>query len=80
MNNKEKYDRIMRDNLKVTQEELSGLKYRAIPAWDSMTHMDIVAELEESFHIRLENLDVLKFSSYEKGLEILADYGVAIPG
>ena len=78
MNFKEKYDAVMMRNLKVTAEQLPGLKYRGIPEWDSMTHMDIVAELEELFHIRLENIDVLKFSSYEKGIEILALYGVTI--
>ena len=75
---REKYDTIMIRNLKVTPEELPGLKYRGIPAWDSMTHMDIVAELEEAFHIRFENLDIMRFSSYEKGLEILGQYGVAV--
>ena len=78
MTSKEKYDNIMMQNLKVTQEELPGLKYHGITAWDSMTHMDIIAELEEAFHIRMENLDVLRFSSYDKGLEILAEYGVAL--
>ncbi len=76
MNNKEKFDAIMMRNLKVTADQLPGLKYRGIPDWDSMAHMDIVSELEELFHIRLENLDILRFSTYEKGLELLAAYGV----
>ena len=76
MSNKEKFDKILMDNLKVTQDQLPGLKYRGISTWDSMAHMDIVSELEETFRIRMENLDILKFSSYEKGLEILTEYGI----
>ena len=76
MSNKEKYDKIMMENLKVTQDQLPGLKYRGISAWDSMAHMDIISDLEETFKIYMENLDVIKFNSYEKGMEILAQYGV----
>ena len=76
MSNKEKFDKIMMDNLKISQDMLPGLKYRGISAWDSMAHMDIISDLEEAFRIRFENMDILQFSSYEKGLEILAEYGV----
>ena len=76
MTNKEKFDKIMMDNLKISQDQLPGLKYRGISAWDSMAHMDIISDLEETFRIRFENMDILQFSSYEKGLEILTEYGV----
>ena len=76
MTNKEKYDKIMMDNLRVTQDELPGLKYRGISAWDSMAHMDIISDIEETFKIYLENIDVIKFNTYEKGMEILAQNGV----
>ena len=36
MTNRERYDKIMRENLRVKQEELPGLKYRSIPSWDSI--------------------------------------------
>ena len=75
---KEIFDNIMMRNLEVEASELPGLKYRGIEKWDSMAHMDIVQELEEAFRIRMENLDILRFSSYEKGIEILAEYGVDI--
>ncbi len=75
---REKFNKIMMRNLEVEESELPGLKYRGIEKWDSMAHMDIVQELEEAFHIRMENLDILRFSSYEKGIEILKEYGVDI--
>ena len=37
-----------------------------------------MSAMEEVFGINLSTLDVLDFSSYEKGKEILAKYGVEI--
>ena len=68
----------MRENLRVKQEELPGLKYRSIPSWDSIGHMDLMSALEEAFGISMDTADVLDFSTYEKGMEILAKYGVEL--
>lgn len=76
MTNLEKYDKVFTDILKVTKDQLPGLKYRGIRQWDSVGHMDLVSQLEETFDIRMSTLDVMKFSTYEKGKEILEDYGV----
>ena len=40
--------------------------------------MDLMSAMEEAFGINLSTLDVLDFSSYEKGKEILARYGVEL--
>ena len=76
MSNAEKYDNIFMQNLRVKKEELPGLKYRGIKQWDSMRHMDLVSDLEETFMIQLDTTDMLNLSSYEKGKEILNKYGV----
>lgn len=76
MTNTEKYDRIFIQNLRVKPEDLPGLKYRGIKQWDSMHHIDLVADLEETFMIQLETADMLNLSSYEKGKEILSSYGI----
>ena len=55
----------------VKKEDLPGLKYRGIPQWDSIGHMDLMADLEGEFEIRMDTPDVLAFTSYEKGKEIL---------
>ena len=78
MSNLEIYNRLFRQIFHKTDEELPGLKYRGIPLWDSIGHMDLMAELEEAFGVRMETRDVLNFTSYEKGKEILKDYGVII--
>lgn len=78
MTNLEKYDRAFIRNLEVTKEELPGLRYRGIEAWDSVGHMELVADLEEEFDIQLDTVDLLAFSSYEKGIEIMKSYGVEL--
>tara|TARA_B110000003_G_scaffold274244_1_gene313765 strand:- start:7522 stop:7758 length:237 start_codon:yes stop_codon:yes gene_type:complete len=57
-------------------EEVETLKYQDIPAWDSVGHMGLVATLEDEFDIEMEIDDIIDMSSYEKGKEILAKYGV----
>ncbi len=78
MNNLERYNKIFMDVFRKKEEELKGLKYRGFDLWDSIGHMDLVAELEEAFEIRLETSDMLDLTSYEKGMEVLAEYGVVI--
>jgi acyl carrier protein len=78
MTNLEKYDKLFLKAFPVTKEELPGLKYRGIKQWDSFAHMDLMNEMEEKFKISISTIDVLAFSSYEKGKEILRGYGVDI--
>lgn len=78
MTNLEKYNKVFRGMFRKKDEELPGLKYRGIPLWDSIGHMDLMGELEEAFDIRIDTRDVLDFTSYEKGKEVLARYGVVI--
>jgi len=79
MTNLEKYDRAFISNLKVTKDQLPGLKYRGLPAWDSVAHMDLIADLEEAFDIMMEVKDVLDLNSYIHGKDVLKDiYGIVI--
>lgn len=57
--------------LGVTEEQLSGLKYQDVASWDSVGHMSLMAALEEAFDIMMDTDDIIDFSSYEKGKEIL---------
>lgn len=62
----------------ISDNQLSELKYQDIQAWDSVGHMGLVAALEDAFDIMMDTDDIIDFSSYEKGKEILtkAEYGV----
>lgn len=78
MSNLEKYNKVFIETFEITEEQLAGLKYQDISAWDSVGHMNLIAALEEAFDIMMDTDDIIDLSSYEKGKEILAkaDYGV----
>ena len=50
--------------------------YNSISEWDSVGHMGMIAELEDVFEIMMEMDDIIDFSSYKKGFELIAKYGV----
>ena len=78
MSNLEKYNNAFIETFEITEDQLAGLKYQDIEAWDSVGHMGLVAALEDAFDIMMDTDGIIDFSSYEKGKELLskADYGV----
>ncbi len=78
MTNLEKYVGVFTESFKVEAGQVDGLKYQSIAAWDSVGHLVMVAALEEAFGIMMDTDDIIEFSSFEKGKEILAKYGVQI--
>ena len=78
MSNLEKYNEIFKETLNVSDDMLVGLKYQDIKEWDSVGHISLVGELEDAFDIEMDTDDIIAFSSYEKGKEILARYDVQI--
>lgn len=78
MTNNEKYEQVFVDCFSVDKSVLNDeFVYQSIPEWDSVGHMSMIAALEEAFDIMLETDDIIDFSSYPKGREILAKYNVA---
>ena len=76
MTNLEKYNNVFMENLQITEDQLVGLTYQSVELWDSVGHMSLVAALEDEFDIMIDTDDIIDLSSYEKGKEILAKYGV----
>lgn len=78
MTNLEKYTKAFQETFDISEEQTKGLEYQAISEWDSVGHMSLVAALEETFDIMMDTDDIIDFSSFEKGKEILAKYDVEI--
>ena len=79
MSNREIYDQIYITIFSISQNDLGKeLIYNSIPAWDSIGHMTLMSGLEEGFSISLETDDIVDFSSFKKGIEILKKYKVEI--
>jgi acyl carrier protein len=78
MPNTEIYNKVFTDSLKVTSDKLNSLIYRSVSSWDSVGHMVLIASMEEAFNIMIDTEDILDFSSYEKGKQILKKYDVLV--
>ena len=76
MSNLEKYNQAFIECFKVTEDMLETLKYRDIPSWDSVGHMDLIVALEDNFDIEFESTDIVDLSSYVKVKEILKEYNI----
>lgn len=73
MSNKEKYAQAFIEAFQVEADALEGLKYMDIPAWDSVGHMGLIAQLEDAFDIMIDTDDIIELNSFEKGMEILSN-------
>ncbi len=72
MSNLEKYIDAFVTSFEIEADKVPGLEYQGIEAWDSVGHMGLMAAIEEAFDIMMETDDIIDFSSFEKGKEILA--------
>ena len=72
MTNLEKYNNAFCEALGISEDQLEGLAYQGIEAWDSVGHMELIASLEDQFDIMMDTDDIIDLNSYEKGKEILA--------
>lgn len=79
MNDKATYKEIFKKSLNISDDKLSdGLKYNEIEEWDSIGHMSLMSALEEEYKINFETDDIIDFSSFKKGIEILKKYKIEI--
>lgn len=77
--NLKKYNQVFMESFDISEELLGdSLEYNGIEAWDSLGHMGMIEELENVFKITFDADDIVDFSSYKKGKEILEKYEVEI--
>ncbi len=77
-NNTEIYKETFISSLSIEQKNFSEeLKYNEIEEWDSIGHMTLIAALEEKFGISIDTDDIVDFSSFKKGKEILKKYKIS---
>ena len=77
LSNIEKYQNAFMESFDIEKSMLNEeLKYESIPEWDSVGHMTMISNLEEVFDIVMEMDDIIDFSSFEIGKEILKKYKI----
>ena len=60
------------------QQVTPKLAYQSIPQWDSVGHMALVVEIENTFNVTLDTDDIIGMSDVAKAVEILRKHGVAL--
>ena len=58
--------------------DVDVLEYQSIEEWDSVAHMQLMAVLEEKFDIELDIDDIIDFSGFKVGIDILKKYDLVI--
>ncbi len=78
--NLEKYKTSFVEALEISLDIVNDkLEYNSISEWDSIGHMSLISSIEESFDITFETDDIIDFSSFTKGIEILKNnYNITI--
>jgi acyl carrier protein len=77
MSNIHKYQDIFIKSLSINSNKFNeNIKYNEIPEWDSIGHMTLMAGLEEGFDITMDIDDIVDFSSFKKGKEVLRKYKI----
>lgn len=76
MTNLEKYTKVFSQTFGIGEDQVSALEYQGISEWDSVGHMTLISTLEDTFDIMMDTDDIIDFSSFEKGKEILSKYGI----
>jgi len=79
MTNLERYNDVFVRVFSVPVESLNeGFTFKNIPQWDSVAHLALISELEDTFDVMYDSEDILHYGSYLNGIEILKKYGVEI--
>lgn len=79
MSKTENYRKLFAEVFSLPDAEIKDdLAYNSITTWDSVGHMMLMSALENEFGIMLEPDDIIDFSSFGKGKEILRKYGVEL--
>lgn len=77
MSNIEKYNKVFKSTFNIDDSVLNGdLASGLSDKWDSITHLNLITNIEDEFDIMIDSEDILEFSSYEVGKQILSKYDV----
>ena len=71
MTNLEKYQNAFVEGLELPCESVESATMDTVERWDSIGQMSWMAIIEDEFQIELEPDEIIAFTSYQAGLDIL---------
>lgn len=78
MSNIEKLKNAFVEGLEIPVEEVENATMDGVEKWDSIGQMSLIAIIEDEFGIELEQEEVMRFTSFAAGVEILKKHGIEL--
>lgn len=78
MSNIEKLKEAFVEGLEIPMEEVETATMEGVDKWDSIGQMSLVAIIEDAFGIEFEPDEVMQFTSFEAGKEILKKHNIEL--
>ena len=78
MGNIEKLKEAFVEGLEIPMEKVETATMESVDKWDSIGQMSLVAIIEDAFGIEFEPDEVMQFSSFEAGKEILKNHNIEL--
>jgi len=72
MENLQKLKHAFSEGLSIPIDQVNeDLKYQGIAEWDSMSHLFLIKEIENSFGLSIQTEDILEMTSFNNAKDIL---------
>lgn len=79
MSNLEKYNEVFIKTLALDDNfDKSKINQKEVSDWDSIGHMELITSLEDAFDIMFDMEDILAFTSYDEGVQLLRKYNIEL--
>lgn len=78
MTNLEKYKNAFVESFDLDVKEVENASQETVEIWDPIGMMSLIAVIEDSFDLELQPDDIVEFTSYQKGIELLKKYNVIL--
>ena len=76
MSNIEKLKEAFVEGLEIPMEEVESATMESVDKWDSIGQMSLVAIIEDAFGIEFEPDEVMRFTSFAAGVDILKHHNI----
>lgn len=76
MSNIEKLKEAFVEGLEIPMEDVEAATMESVDKWDSIGQMSLVAIIEDAFGIEFEPEEVMRFTSFAAGVDILKNHNI----
>lgn len=76
MTNLETYKNCYVEGLEIDLESVESASMDSVDRWDSIGQMSLIALIEDAFGIELEPDEIMTFTNYNAGLQILKNHNI----